>query len=144
MRKHPDWTWTTDLKLPSVQGAGQLFLGELLRALQREQWSEHEIFGIHLAAEEALVNAIRHGNGSDRNKQVYISCKLNPRRLWLEIADEGAGFDAALVPDCTQRQNLSRPNGRGIMLMRNYMSRVEYRFEGRHRVIMEKERTILG
>jgi serine/threonine-protein kinase RsbW len=143
MKKHSDWTWTIELKLPSVRGAGQLFLADLLHALQREKWSEHEIFGIHLAAEEAVVNAIRHGNGFDHQKQVHIVCKLSPQRLWLEIADEGTGFDPDLVPDCTQQENLHRPSGRGVMLMRNYMSRVEYRLDGGHRVIMEKERTIV-
>ncbi|HZZ29526.1 MAG TPA: ATP-binding protein [Pirellulales bacterium] len=143
MNNHSDWTWTRELKFPSLRGAGQPFLGELLHVLKQVQWSEHEIFGIHLAVEEALVNAIRHGNGSDSSKHVHVACKLSPHRLLLEITDEGAGFDPTLVPDCTQSENLQRPGGRGIMLMRNYMSRVEY-IDGGHRVVMEKHRTIQG
>jgi serine/threonine-protein kinase RsbW len=143
MTKHSDWTWTTEAKLPSSHGAGHLFLNELLGALQRQQWSQHEIFAVHLAVEEALVNAIRHGNGSDHNKQVHIKCKLNPQRLLLEIADEGTGFDPDQVPDCTDQKQLQRPNGRGILLMRTYMSRVEY-VDGGHCVVMEKHRTMPG
>jgi serine/threonine-protein kinase RsbW len=139
MNNPSDWTWTKEAKLPSVRGAGCQFLEELLGALQQHSWSQQEIFAIHLAVEEALVNAIRHGNGSDQNKHVHVDCKLNPQRLLLEIADEGTGFDPACVPDCTQQNNLLRPSGRGIMLMRNYMSSVKYT-EGGHRVVMEKLR----
>jgi serine/threonine-protein kinase RsbW len=143
MAENSDWTWTTEAKLPSVCGAGRHFLTELIAALQREQWSQQEIFAVHLAVEEALVNAIRHGNRSDSSKQVHVNCQLNHQRLLLEVADEGAGFDPSAVPDCTDKQNLQRPNGRGIMLMRTYMSRVEYT-EGGHRLLLEKQRDKSG
>jgi serine/threonine-protein kinase RsbW len=118
-------------------------LAELLDALKRHDWNEKEIFGVHLAVEEALVNAIRHGNGSDERKQVRVSCTLEAHHLRLEIVDEGSGFDPAEVPDCTDAEYIHRPSGRGIMLMRKYMSRVEY-MDGGHRVIMEKRREISG
>jgi serine/threonine-protein kinase RsbW len=140
MVNHSDWAWTHESRLPSVFGAQQPFLGELLRELARHEWSDHEIFGIHLAAEEALVNAIRHGNRSDRSKQVHVVCKLGPKRVLLEIADEGPGFNPAQVPDCTAEENMLRPSGRGILLMRNYMSRVEY-IDGGNRVVLEKHRS---
>ena len=139
MTVDPLWTWTSVVKLPSRHGSGQRFLEDLLLALRQEQWSEQEVFEVHLAVEEAVVNALRHGNALDDSKQVHIACRLNPQRLWVEVADEGTGFDPAQVPDCTADENLERASGRGIMLMRNYMSRVEY-LEGGHRVIMEKRR----
>jgi serine/threonine-protein kinase RsbW len=139
MTNNSDSTWTIEATLPSVCGAGHQFLTELLGTLKQQRWSPQDIFGVHLAVEEALVNAIRHGNCSDQTKRVHVICKLDPNHLLLEIADEGTGFDPATVPDCTDNQNLLRPNGRGIMLMRRYMSRVEYR-DGGHRVILEKQR----
>jgi serine/threonine-protein kinase RsbW len=141
MKKISESTWTQQVTLPSVCGAGHQFLAALLDALKRYEWTEREIFGVHLAAEEALVNAIRHGNGSDEHKQVRVSCTLEADRLYLEIVDEGSGFDPEEVPDCTDAHYIHRPRGRGIMLMRKYMSRVEYR-DGGHRVIMEKRREI--
>ena len=134
------WTWSVEARIPSVRGGGQYLIAELLASLKRENWSEGDIFGIHLAVEEALVNAIRHGNRSDQNKLVHLLCKLATDRVLIEIADEGAGFDPACVPDCTAAENLNRASGRGIMLMRNYMSRVEYTHGG-HRVVMEKQRS---
>jgi serine/threonine-protein kinase RsbW len=138
-----DSTWTYQARLPSVSGAWHQFLNQLLGVLKQHSWSGQEIFGIHLAVEEALVNAIRHGNGSDQTKQVHVTCQLAPQHLLVEIADEGAGFDPTGVPDCTDTQNLHRPNGRGIMLMRRYMSRVQY-VDGGHRVVMEKHRDSSG
>jgi serine/threonine-protein kinase RsbW len=131
--------WSTTLCFPSVRGAGKPFINELLRELSRKGWSDQEIFGVHLAVEEAVVNAIKHGNRLDENKQVHVCCRLLPDRLWIEIADEGPGFDPQCVPDCTAAENLETPNGRGIMLMRSFMSRVEYSPQG-NCVVLEKKR----
>lgn len=139
MNNHSDWTWEKHASFPSVLGASREFLTELLAALHHEQWTPQDIFAVHLSVEEALVNAIRHGNRCDSGKRVQVECKLSPRRLFLEVTDEGTGFDPEKVPDCTQQQNWQRSSGRGIMLMRNYMSRVEYT-DGGHRLVMEKVR----
>src|SRR5690606_27909228 len=79
-------------------------------------------------------------NQSDDSKHVSMSCQLRPDCLIVEIADEGEGFDPSEVPDCTAEENLDRPSGRGIMLMKNFMSRVEY-VDGGNRVILEKRCT---
>jgi serine/threonine-protein kinase RsbW len=135
--------WSTSLTLPSLRGAGKPFIGELLAELSRCGWSDQEIFGVHLAVEEALVNAIKHGNRLDESKQVRVCCRLHPDRLWIEITDEGCGFDPQCVPDCTADENLDVPNGRGIMLMRSFMSRVEYSPQG-NCVVLEKQREAEG
>ncbi len=131
--------WSVDLTIPSVRGAGKDFISDLLSALHGGGWSEHEIFGIHLAVEEAVVNAIKHGNRHDDTKQVRIRCQLDVDRLWIEVIDEGPGFNPDDVPDCTCDDNLDIPNGRGIMLMRSFMSRVEYSPTG-NCVTLEKRR----
>lgn len=135
--------WTTARTLPSSSGAGKQFINELLDQLRSAGWSEQEIFGVHLAVEEAVVNAIKHGNRQDERKQVQVACRLWPDRLWIEVRDEGPGFDPQRVPDCTADENLECPNGRGIMLMRCFMSRVQYSPEG-NCVVLEKERTKAG
>ena len=133
------WTWRTERFIPSETGAGQQVLEDVLGQLAAQHWSEHEVHGIHLALEEALVNAIRHGNGSDAKKQVHVACKLSANKLWVQIRDEGPGFNPEDVPDCTEPDRLEVPSGRGIMLMRAFMSRVEYNECG-NCVVMEKER----
>ncbi|HEY5313242.1 MAG TPA: ATP-binding protein, partial [Pirellulales bacterium] len=108
-----------------------------MRQLKQHGWPPEDMFGVRLALEEALVNAIKHGNHSDATKCVHFSCKLGPDRLWLEIRDEGCGFNPQAVPDPTDAAHVALPNGRGLLLMRAYMSRVEYNAAG-NCVVMEK------
>lgn len=134
------WTWTTDTKLPSQKGAHLPLLEEILSELARLGWNGRDFFGIQMALEESLTNAIRHGNRFDHAKQVHVECKLGPDHFWLRITDEGAGFQPQAVPDCTCDENLESPGGRGVALMRAYMNRVEYNDCG-NCVTMEKNRT---
>lgn len=133
------WAWESNETIPTDTGAGKRVLEALLRKLAELDWPQQEVFGVHLSVEEALVNAIRHGNKMDATKKVRVSCKLSPSLLRVEVADEGAGFNPADVPDPTAPENLEVPSGRGIMLMRNFMTRVEYNAKG-NQVIMEKRR----
>jgi serine/threonine-protein kinase RsbW len=94
--------------------------------LRAHDYGEHDIFGIRLALEEAMVNAIKHGNNMDRTKKVQISYRVRKERFDISIADEGPGFDPLDVPDPTAVENLERPCGRGLMLMRHYMTSVEF------------------
>lgn len=129
--------------IPSDAFAGRRLMEQLMRQLEEVEWVQDELFGVHLAVEEALVNAIRHGNCEDAQKQVRFSCRLSAERLLIEIEDEGHGFDPGDVPDPTEDENLEIPSGRGIMLMRSFMTRVEYNEAG-NRVIMEKSRDANG
>jgi serine/threonine-protein kinase RsbW len=133
------WTWATDQSLPSSIDAGHQFIAEVLARLEADRWTSQDIFGVHLALEEAVVNAIKHGNKLDLNKRVTVSCKVSPERFWIRVADDGNGFDPHSVPDCTDEDHLHMPNGRGLLLMRCYMSRVEYNDRG-NVVTMEKQR----
>ena len=81
-------------------------------------FSEKVIYGIRLAVEEALVNAIKHGNQMDRKKAVRIRYTINPQHFLIEIEDQGPGFRPDEVPDPTSPENLERPCGRGLLLMR--------------------------
>jgi serine/threonine-protein kinase RsbW len=132
-------SWSTDLTIPSERGAGKPFLNDLLSQLHHFNWPETDIFGIHLSVEEAVVNAIKHGNAHDPNKKVHIQCKVDDKNLHIAIQDEGPGFNPEDVPDCTEDENLEVPSGRGLMLMRSFMTRVEYNNCG-NGVVMEKVR----
>ncbi len=131
--------WTIERSIPSELAAGHQVLDELLSRLRAESWSSRDIFGIHLALEEAIVNAIKHGNCLDASKHVHVICRSTADKVWIEIRDQGPGFNPEAVPDCTDAQHIDCPNGRGIMLMRNYMTRVEYSQRG-NVVTMEKLR----
>jgi serine/threonine-protein kinase RsbW len=112
--------------IPSDPAEARRVQKEIEDLLQGGPFSDHELFGIKLAIEEALVNAIKHGNQMDRAKLVRISYALRPDLFEIHIADEGPGFDPADVPDPTAIENLERPCGRGLMLMKHYMSEVAF------------------
>lgn len=131
--------WNRQVDLPSERGASRQVTDELLEKLGSFGWSPEEVFAIHLAAEEAIVNAIVHGNKLDPDKQVKVACEVSAGHVRIEVADEGEGFDPAQVPDCTLEERLDVPNGRGVMLMRSFMTRIEYNAKG-NAVLLEKIR----
>ena len=133
------WACLIEERIPSQKGAGEDLQSRMLEALEALDWLDHDIFGIRLAFEEAIVNAMKHGNGHDKQKWVRVVCKLSNDRIRIEITDEGSGFEFDSVPDPTDEERLEVPNGRGIMLMRAFMCRVEYNDAG-NRVVMEKQR----
>jgi serine/threonine-protein kinase RsbW len=135
--------WQCEHLIPSQSGAGRRVQQEILDQLTRQLWGPRDVFSIHLAMEEALSNAIKHGNRCDPSKSVRIRCLLWPDRVRIEIADEGAGFRVSEVPDPTCPERIEAPTGRGVMLMRSFMSRVEYNELG-NQVVMEKERSKTG
>ena len=94
--------------------------------LKNTLFTDKEIFSIKLALEEALINAIKHGNRFDLSKKIHIAYSVCPERFDILITDEGTGFDPCDVPDPTAVENLERPCGRGLMLMRYYMNEVAF------------------
>jgi CheY-like chemotaxis protein/anti-sigma regulatory factor (Ser/Thr protein kinase) len=115
-----------------------------------------------VALEEALLNAVYHGNlevssdlrqnGDDafhrlaaerrheapyRDRRVRVTARLSPARAAFVIADEGPGFDVSKLPDPTDLDYLLRPSGRGILLMRAFMTEVRYNPTG-NRVTLVK------
>lgn len=140
---HEAWETLFDEHFASDVLEGRRAMEVLLARLESYEWVQADLFGVHLALEEALVNAIRHGNKEDLGKRVQLVCKICDKRLRIEVADEGPGFDPTDVPDPTATDNLEVPSGRGIMLMRNFMHHVEYNAAG-NRVVMERHRPLNG
>jgi len=88
---------------------------------------EDESFRVVMAAREAAVNAVLHGNGYDPNKQISASFENNGKSLVITIADEGEGLDPAKIPDPLAPENLLRGTGRGIFLIRSFLDEVHFR-----------------
>jgi len=133
------WTWNNETSVSSEKGAGQPIINEILDQLQQNHWGESDIFAIHLCLEEALVNAIRHGNGYDPAKLVRVVCQISTKCCRIEITDEGEGFNPQAVPDPTDADHLDLPTGRGVHLIHSFMSKVRYNDSG-NSLTMEKLR----
>jgi len=85
---------------------------------------------IFIALDEALTNAIRHGNQEDRSRKVHIRAEISARGAKFTVRDEGPGFDAKSVPDPCDPNNLFKPSGRGLMLIQHIMDEVSYNERG--------------
>jgi serine/threonine-protein kinase RsbW len=90
-------------------------------------WAE----ALPLALDEALVNAIRHGCQLDPDKEVRVSARFGPRRLRVRIEDPGAGFDPERVVDPMSARGLRQGGGRGVLLIKELVDRVDYKEGGR-------------
>jgi serine/threonine-protein kinase RsbW len=136
------WTWTSIIKVPSEKDAHKGPIEDILLELERLGWKKdcRDYFAILMALEESISNGIRHGNKYDHAKQVLVECKASPERFWLRVTDEGPGFQPKAVPDCTADENLECLGGRGLALMKAYMTHVEYNQRG-NCVTMEKTRS---
>jgi len=120
-------------KLSEVPAAQQA----IVDAARQAGFAEETLFAIRLALDEALTNAVRHGNASDPTKNVTVEFTADAKQIVITIEDEGFGFTPDDVPDPTAGENLCRPHGRGVMLMRVYMTDVQYNARG-NRVTLTK------
>ena len=102
----------------------------ILSALREKGFSDDDAFAVHLAMEEAFLNAAKHGNKLDPTKKVTIRYLVWDDRVEIEIADEGDGFNPEQVPDPRVGDNLYRPEGRGLLLIHAYMHQAEYNERG--------------
>jgi serine/threonine-protein kinase RsbW len=120
----------TELTIPSDLAEARRVQELIADSLSANGYTEHDTFAIKLALEEALVNAIKHGNQLDADKRVFVVYNVTPERFDIRITDEGAGFNPEDVPDPTAIENLERPCGRGLLLMRGFMTEVQYHGRG--------------
>jgi serine/threonine-protein kinase RsbW len=93
-------------------------------------YSGREILATRIGLEEAFVNAVKHGNREDPGKCVRIDYQVAAEQLVVEVVDEGPGFCPELLPDPSLPDNLIRPCGRGVFLMRAYMTWVCFNTNG--------------
>ena len=99
-----------------------------------------DLFRIQMALEEAVVNAIEHGNKRDLSKKVRLFFDVTPEKVIMLISDEGAGFDHRNVADPTSEELVDKPRGRGVMLMRELMDEAIFNEIG-NEVTMSKVRS---
>ncbi len=113
---------------------------EILAAAASSSFSEEDVFSIHLALEEAFINAVKHGNKNDLNKKISIDYIISDDKFEITVSDEGEGFEPDVVPDPRIDENLCKSSGRGLLLIRSYMDKVEHSEKG-NAILMVKNKT---
>ena len=88
-----------------------------------------------ISVTECISNAIIHGNQSNKNKLVHLELKAEEDQLQFIIEDEGEGFDLEQLPDPTSPENIAKPGGRGIFLIRHLTDEVKFEENGKKTIL---------
>jgi serine/threonine-protein kinase RsbW len=108
-------------------------LNRLAAEMHVRGYPRRDAFAVRLALEEAVVNAIKHGHRVLPDEPVQVSYLVADEWMLVEVEDRGSGFVPSLVPDPRAQKNLEKPPGRGLLIMRHYMTWV--RFFGRGNIV---------
>lgn len=128
------------IEIPSSAGEVHRVQCAVQEEMKRFGYDDDTCFAVKLAIEESVVNAMRHGNKFDPRLKVKVRYEVTDREVRIHVHDEGRGFDPAKVPDPTREENLAKPHGRGIMLMRAYMDEVAYTESGTEVILVKRRK----
>lgn len=119
-----------DATIPSEFSEGHRVIEEIMTAVAEYGFGDRDVFHIRLALEEGIVNAIKHGNQMELDKVVHVRWKVTPDEFSIRIEDEGLGFNPKELPDPTAIENIDKPCGRGVMIIRGFMTSIDYHGRG--------------
>ena len=117
---------TISIQIPSIIDNIRMIESFIDNAKEKFHLDEDLYGNIMIAVTEAVNNAIKHGNANNSAKNVFLSLTLNENLLKFVVKDEGKGFDHNNLPDPTAPENLEKPGGRGIFLMKHLSDEVEF------------------
>ncbi len=119
------------LELPTDVRSIEHAVDYVMRQCPRCEGHAHRMsLNFRVGLTEALANAMLYGNGYDPSKRVRVEVLMGDGTITARITDQGSGFDPAAVPDPTCPENLLKPGGRGLFLMRKLLDEVSFNAEG--------------
>ena len=121
---------TIKIEIPSISENIRIIESFIDNAKERFNLNDDIYGNIMIAVTESVNNAIMHGNKNDRTKNVTLSLSLNENIINFQIRDEGLGFDYQNLPDPTSPENLDKPSGRGVFLMKHLSDEVNFSNNG--------------
>jgi serine/threonine-protein kinase RsbW len=124
------WNWVKECSFSSNMTTAHTLIDEVMEKVRAESWNSKDLFATNLALEEAFANAVEHGNESDPGKQVHFLCKLSGTKIYVRIEDEGPGFNPNTLPDPTDIENLMSVSGRGVLLIKSFVSHAQWNEKG--------------
>jgi len=120
----------TVLKLPTEVRYIKKASSRILEAVKPYNLGEDKLCDIRLSVEEAVRNAMVHGNSGRANLSVKVKYWIKDANLIIEVEDEGAGYDYGSLPDPTEDNNIMKGSGRGVYLIRRLMDEVKFNEAG--------------
>ncbi len=134
-----EWTWELEKTIPSSKDVAHAQVELLINALTEAGWDGSDLFHVQMSVDEAIMNAVIHGNEESPDKQVDFVFRVSEKAAYVQIRDQGCGFCLEEVPDPTAEENLESIHGRGVFLIQQMMSEVTYNEVG-NEVTMVKYR----
>jgi serine/threonine-protein kinase RsbW len=122
---------TISIQVPSMAENIRMIESFIDNAKERFHLDDDIYGNIMIAVTEAVNNAIKHGNNNNKTKNVHLSLTLDESVIKFVIRDEGDGFNYDTLPDPTSPENLEKPGGRGIFLMKHLSDEVSFKDKGR-------------
>lgn len=123
-------------RLPNERPALEEAATTIVSAAERTGYPQASCFALRLAIEEAMSNAFRHGHRDlEPDADIELAWDVSPERITIVVEDQGPGFDPKSLPDPTAIENIEKPSGRGLLLIRAYMSSIVFNPSG-NRVTM--------
>jgi serine/threonine-protein kinase RsbW len=114
------------IDIPSISDNIRMIESFIDNAKDRYHLNDDIYGNIMIAVTEAVNNAIKHGNKGDSAKNVSLVLSLQEGMIKFRVEDEGIGFDFHDLPDPTAPENLEKPGGRGIFLMKHLADEVDF------------------
>ena len=118
------------IQIPSLMENIKIVESFIENSRERFQIDDDVYGNILVAVTESVNNAIQHGNRLDKNKSVTLQLLPDENAVTFVITDEGPGFDYQNLPDPTAPENVSKPNGRGIFLMKHLVDKLDFENNG--------------
>ncbi|NJM25055.1 MAG: ATP-binding protein [Bacteroidia bacterium] len=122
---------TISIQIPSIMENVRMIESFIDNAKEKFHLDDDIYGNIMIAVTEAVNNAIKHGNSGNKEKNVNLSLAVIDNMIRFTVRDEGYGFDFDNLPDPTSPENLEKPGGRGIFLMKHLSDEVEFHDGGR-------------
>lgn len=119
------------IEFPSIVDNIKIVESFIDNSKEEHNFSDDLYGNILVAITEAVNNAIQHGNGYDKEKIVKLTCATSPSEISFVVEDEGNGFDYHTLPDPTSSDNILKPDGRGIFLMKHLSDVLKFEDQGK-------------
>jgi serine/threonine-protein kinase RsbW len=113
-----------------LQRAREEVVAPILIKAQEMGYGSQDQFALRLGLEEAMCNAYHHGNKADPEKTISARWAVDEACAVIFVRDEGEGFVPGKLPDPRNEENLEKPCGRGVLLMKTYMSDLRFNEQG--------------
>ncbi len=115
-------------KFPSVPNSMPLIEEFVLETIEELRLNDTALNQLTSSVAEASSNCIIHGNKSDKTKQIEVEIAIDDENIVITLKDEGKGFDLNSVPDPTLPENILKDSGRGIHIMKSFLTELKYIF----------------